>query len=637
MCVFRTPSISSIVMPKALGALLVMFISNLGVAQEFVPGELIIKTKSKMLPRTSPAFFGKLSAKGMSLKGSFGRSQVHHLKLQASQDLKKTIEELSRDPDIEYVEPNYIIRKSGKPPGIEKVFSAPEEMVSALATVGGTGYQQSFAPVAVNEAWLEITPVTATKPVVAILDTGIDDTHYVFTQSGGLWTNSDEIAGNGVDDDNNGYIDDINGWNFYAGRSRPWDDDGHGTHVSGIVLGLSLDIFKNPLLEAKIQVMALKFLGADGSGDTASAVRAVDYAVANGAKVINASWGGSSYSRALHEAMSRAYSSGILIVTAAGNSGSNNDQMPIYPASFEIPGLIAVAASNSQDSLTSFSNFGANSVHVAAPGLSIGSTYPRNTFGYASGTSMASPFVAGMAAMMLRESNQLSGFQLKDLILQSIDTSIKFSGKLYAPGRVNVLKGIRSAKNLANASTVVPSYSATVPDRVLASENGGSSGGGSAGGGCGTISVIKAFGDKGSSTPSGGAAAPVIVLLFLPVIVWLLIRSGVREAKAVVSGEDLRLTERVDVSETITIKTKNGNFEVQLKNISGGGLGFHFQDLELDKDECVTFILRSKNGGESVEVSGRIAWTDAKSHAGVQFNALNDYIHSFLLRSYARI
>lgn len=619
----------------AVGAILCsLLINNSALAEEFVPGELIIKTKSKVLPGVRGGVLGKISAKGISFKASFGRMQMHHLKLASGQNLDQVMQELRQDPEIEFVEPNYILRKSdlsGEP--IQPL--SYEQMVASLATSGSGSYTQTFAPVEVTEAWAEANRDSSIAPIVAVLDSGVDYRHKVFTQSGGLWINQKEIAGNGVDDDRNGFIDDVNGWNFYANNNSPLDDDGHGTHVAGIVVGLSTDIFSDPISAAKVRVMPLKFLGADGSGDTASAVRAVDYAIMNGARVINASWGGGSYSRSLHEAFSRAYSNGLLLVAASGNFGTNNDQSPIYPASLEIPGLIAVAASTSYDTLASFSNFGPISVHLAAPGVAISSTYPNNTFGYSSGTSMAAPFIAGLAAMLLREAPNLSGYQLKDLLVHSVDTSVSFSGKIYAPGRVNALKAMRSTKGLQNTASVVPAYTPTTPSRALASESSGSSGGGGSGGGCGTISAINGLRNGGPGAGSGSTAVVVILLMMLPLVVWALLRRGLKQGEAAVSAFDMRFAKRVDVSDKVIVKTRTTSFEADMKNISKGGLAFTFTEKKIEVNESVTFVFTSRDGKETMEVVGRIVWTNDKTMAGVQFNSLNDYMQNFFLRTYA--
>lgn len=604
----------------------------------FVEGELIIKLKSKIsgVPGGSKNTLGKLNQKGISVKASFGKMQMHLLKLPKGQSMDQSMSELALDPDIEFVEPNYIVHKVDEPTMQINPLSY-EQMLSSITSSSNGNYTQSRLATGVDDAWSEMS-ATSPKPLVAIIDTGIDYNHTILVQSNAIWSNSDEIDNNGIDDDNNGYIDDIYGWNFFSNSKQPWDDEGHGTHVSGIVVGLGMDIYNQNVSEAKFQVMALKFLGSDGSGDSASAIQAIDYAINKGVKIINASWGGDVYSRSLHEAFTRAYEHGIFIVTAAGNAGSDNDTTPIYPASLPIPGLISVAAANSWDRLASFSNFGVQSVHIAAPGVSIGSIYPRNLFGYSSGTSMAAPFIAGVGALLLRESPQLSGFQLKELILNSAATSEAYSQKIYTSGRVNVVEALRASKNMVGAQSIIPSYQPVTPARALASENSGSGGdsGGGAAGGCGTVQTLRALSQNKGLGGGNSNTLPILILMMLPLVFWALLRqNSMQQSTAEVSEFDMRFTKRVNVSDKVIVKTKQGDFEADLKNISKGGLAFTFNGKQIDVNESVSFLFTSKDGSEQIEVAGHIVWTDKKAIAGVQFNELNQYIQNFFLRSYA--
>lgn len=606
----------------------------------FVEGELIIKLKSKIsgIPGGSKNTLGKLSQKGISVKASFGKMQMHLLKLPKGQNLDQTMSEIAEDSDIEFVEPNYIVRKVDEPTSQIHPLSY-EQMLSSITSSSNGSYTQSRLVTGVDDAWSEMSTTAPTKPLVAVIDTGIDYNHTILVQSNAIWTNSGEIANNGVDDDGNGYVDDVYGWNFFSNNKQPWDDEGHGTHCAGIVVGLGMDIYNQHVSESKFQVMALKFLGSDGSGDSASAIQAIDYAINKNVRVINASWGGDVYSRSLHEAFTRAYQHGIFIVTAAGNAGSDNDTTPIYPASLPIPGLISVAAANSWDRLASFSNFGVQTVHIAAPGVSIGSIYPRDLFGYSSGTSMAAPFIAGVGALLLRESPQLSGYQLKELIMGSAATSEAYSQKIYTSGRVNVLEALRASKNMVGAQSIIPSYQPVTPARALASEDSGSdSGGGGGAGGCGTVQALRALSQNRGLGGGGGNSntLPVLILMMLPMVLWALLRQNSKhQSAAEVSEFDMRFTKRVSVSDKVLVKTKQGDFEADLKNISKGGLAFNLNGTQVNVNESVKFVFTSKDGKEQIEVAGRIVWTDEKASAGVQFHELNNYIQNFLLRSYA--
>jgi thermitase len=257
--------------------------------------------------------------------------------------------------------------------------------------------------------------------IVAVIDTGIDYRHPDLAEN--IWVNEAERDGlPGVDDDGNGYVDDVHGWNFVSklrkssyygqlGHPDPMDDQGHGTHVAGTIGAVGNNQEGIAGVNWKVRLMGLKFLDEKGSGSTADQYRALLYAAENGADIINASYGGGGKSRLIQSAIERLNDAGVLMVAAAGNNGSNNDESPQYPSNYGLPNMLSVAATNNRDRLASFSNYGYESVHIAAPGVAILSTYPlelsKTAGGYAepyrafSGTSMAAPHVAGAAALVL--------------------------------------------------------------------------------------------------------------------------------------------------------------------------------------------------------------------------------------------
>ena len=202
------------------------------------------------------------------------------------------------------------------------------------------------------------------------------------------------------DNDVNGYVDDWRGWDFINGDNNPADDQGHGTHVAGTIGAVGDNGVGVVGVNWNVRLMGLKFLGSDGSGTTADAVSAILYAAANGADVLNNSWAGGDFSRSLLEAIQFADARDSLFVAAAGNDGTDNDSAPTYPASYDVPNVLAVAASDSNDRHAFFSNFGKRSVDVSAPGVNIYSTWPGGSYQYASGTSMAAPHAAGIAALV---------------------------------------------------------------------------------------------------------------------------------------------------------------------------------------------------------------------------------------------
>src|SRR5262249_28581701 len=202
--------------------------------------------------------------------------------------------------------------------------------------------------------------------VVGVIDTGIDYTHPDLVAN--MWTNPGEIPGNGIDDDGNGFVDDVYGYDFANDDPDPSDDYGHGTHVAGTIGAVGNNSVGIAGVSWRVRLMAIKFIGANGSGSSSGAVRAVNYAVQMGARLTSNSWGGRGNSIALREAIAAAQAAGQLFVAAAGNSSSNNDTNPFYPASYDLDNVIAVGAIESDGDRATFSNFG-QTVDVYAPGV----------------------------------------------------------------------------------------------------------------------------------------------------------------------------------------------------------------------------------------------------------------------------
>jgi subtilisin family serine protease len=579
---------------------------------EAVPGEYLIKMKGG---RAAQALHYKISGK-MSLKGQIPRAGLVHVKLERAEDF----EMLSLDPDVEYIEPNYTLAKiptgSTNASGREPVQTFSESEVRPLAAAS---FSQNYSPVQMLQAWAVQSPYNSeNRPIVAVIDTGIDTTHPVFTETGALWINTAEIPDNGVDDDFNGYVDDVNGYNFNLNQGAPQDDDGHGTHVAGIIVGTGLDIFAASREVSKLQIMSLKFLDGTGSGRTSDAIRAIYYAVDNGARVINCSWGGGSFSRSLIDALTYAYNSQVIVVTAAGNSSNNNDLNPMYPAAYNVPSNLAVAASTDGDSLASFSNYGAKSVAVAAPGYFIYSTYPGGSYALMSGTSMAAPFVSGLAGLALREASQLSGYQVKQLIQSSVNTRSQFSGKVTTSGRVNAYNLVNLAKASSSVAPSQPVYQASYEGSATLSSQSSP-----AVGGCGLVKAIS----ETTSGPGGEALGVVLVLVvsLFPFVVWLSFYRAMR------SPESKRKYQRFNVSSGITVRFGDREIVGQMKTISEGGLCFSAEDL-IEKGSLVTMKISNPSGGEDVEVQGRIVWSEEKKAYGVQFQQASQSIAARVLK-----
>lgn len=317
--------------------------------------------------------------------------------------------------------------------------------------VGDPGYRQQWGlnnqndvDIDAPEAWS--IAVTAEPVVVAVIDTGIDVNQPDLR--GRLWTNPGEIPDNGLDDDRNGYIDDIHGWNFAWHTSDITDVNGHGTHISGIIAAEADNGYGIAGVAPNARIMALRFLDARGDGNIDDAVTAIYYAVANGARVINASWGGGDRDPALKDAIAYASARGVVVVTAAGNEAVNNAVIKSFPASWRLPNLVSVAAVDSSGRLASFSNFGASSVRLAAPGVGIRSTIPGGLATY-SGTSMATPFVSGVAALVLGMYPRLHANQAVALVTRTAKPLTSLAGKVVSGGIVDAFRAIMNIRTHA--------------------------------------------------------------------------------------------------------------------------------------------------------------------------------------------
>lgn len=306
-----------------------------------------------------------------------------------------------------------------------------------------------------------------------VVDTGIDYTHPDLIDN--VWRNPGEIPQNGIDDDRNGVIDDVHGFNAIRNSGDPFDDNGHGTHVAGILGARGNNGVGIAGVTWNVKLVGLKFLGRNGMGSLTDAVRAIEYGTAlrrAGHKVVvsNNSWGSLSRSAALQSAIERAGEAGILFVAAAGNSRSDTAARPFYPASFPLPNVISVAAVDSRGNLSSFSNFGGQTVHVAAPGSGIVSTYPRGRYVSMSGTSMAAPAVAGAAILVQAVcSGSLPPRVVKERILNTASPSRALWRLVVTAGIVDTAQGVAGLVPLCGAPppTATPgSPSTPVPPPV---------------------------------------------------------------------------------------------------------------------------------------------------------------------------
>ncbi len=345
--------------------------------------------------------------------------------------MQKAIDELRKDPTVAYAEPNYQLKAIGIP-------DDPHfDLLYGMHNVGQNNGVVD-ADIDAPEAWDMATGDD--NVLVGVIDTGIDYLHPDLVDN--MWTNPGEIPGNGIDDEGNGYVDDVHGYDFANHDGDPMDDHYHGTHCAGTIAARGNNGIGVAGVAWKAKLVALKFLSAGGSGSTADAIEAIAYANAMNIPITSNSWGGGGFSQALKDVIDAGGQRGFLFVAAAGNNGSNADQIPMYPAAYESDNIISVAATDSRDGLAGFSNYGRVSVDLGAPGVSIYSCQPGNRYQYLSGTSMATPHVAGAATLLKSYNPQLGYIDIKAALMRSVDSIASLSGRVASEGRLNIQRAL---------------------------------------------------------------------------------------------------------------------------------------------------------------------------------------------------
>jgi subtilisin family serine protease len=412
------------------------------------PDELLVKFRSSANGAQIQALG---AAHGASAVKEFRRSgrlrpgpidQWRHVKFIAGIDLERARTALLRNPMVERVEYNYEvhIQRTPNDPDFGRLWG-----LNNVGQTGGTVDADIDAP----EAWDQSTGDSSV--VVAVIDSGVAYDHPDLAAN--MWVNPGEIPGNGIDDDGNGFVDDVHGYDFVNNDGDPYDDHGHGTHVAGTIAAVGDNGIGVTGVNWTARIMAVKFLNAAGSGTTSNAINAVLYAASMGAKVLNNSWGGGGFSQALLDAIRTADHSGALFVAAAGNVANNNDAAPFYPAGYDVPNVLSVAATDQNDALASFSDFGAKTVHLGAPGVSILSTVPTtgnaccsDPSGYRvlSGTSMATPHVSGAAALIFSRFPGIDHHQVRDRLLSGVDPIPALATVTVSGGRLNLVRAMEN-------------------------------------------------------------------------------------------------------------------------------------------------------------------------------------------------
>lgn len=340
----------------------------------------------------------------------------------------------------------------------------PDYVLTANAVPNDSGYSQQYASsvMSLPNAW-DIS--TGNSDVIAmVIDTGVQYNHPDLVNN--MWTNPGEIPGNGVDDDGNGYIDDVYGINAITNSGDPYDDNGHGTHCAGILGAEGNNGIGTAGVAWNTQIIGAKFLNSAGSGYSSDAIKGLYYGVAlknagHNIVVSNNSWGGGGYSSALNTAILAGQNAGILFVAAAGNESNDNDASPSYPASYGHSGIIAVASTDSSNNMSWFSNYGASSVDIAAPGSSILASYPTSTYAYLSGTSMAAPQVTGVVLLMKSVCPSLGIDDIRSILLSTGDFYSSVNGKVASNSIVNAEEAVSAALAMCSTPTPIPTPSAT--------------------------------------------------------------------------------------------------------------------------------------------------------------------------------
>jgi subtilisin family serine protease len=407
-------------------------------------------------------------------------SGLHEVRLAPGIDVERALAIYRANPLVSYAQPNYRVHAQQTPndPGFMDLWG-----LHNAGQTGGTPDADIDAP----EAWEHSTGNGST--IVAVIDTGVDYNHSDLAAN--MWTNAGEIRDDGFDNDGNGIVDDYFGANFvYRDASGnptgdPIDDYFHGTHVAGTIGAIGDNGVGVTGVSWNVQIMAIKFLDAWGYGYTSDAIDGLNYAVSMGAMISNNSWGGGPYDQGLYHAIQSAGLNGHLFVAAAGNSGLDADFDSMYPAALDLDNIISVAATDHNDQLAWFSNYGATSVDLGAPGVDVYSTFPSYMtdamfeYGFAtdyatiSGTSMAAPHVAGVASLIRDLHPDWSAQQVKQQLLGTVDPIAGLAGITVTGGRLNAAAAVSDDVRLqirdvtvteGNTGTVEAAFIVTLSD-----------------------------------------------------------------------------------------------------------------------------------------------------------------------------
>jgi subtilisin family serine protease len=421
-----------------------------------VQGEIIVKFKAGVNTKN---FFknSALSSSGITIKREINLSyqKLSVLSIANDKSLNSALVMLNNNTEIEYAEPNYIYEIAVMPKDSEhsvksleaSPFSDSKQTVNNDALFDKLwGLRNTGSNEPQGRSGVEGADINALKAwdltkgshqvKIAVIDTGVDYNHPDLQEN--VWVNQAELNGlPGIDDDGNGYIDDIHGYDFAYNDNDPMDGHGHGTHCSGTIGAVHNNKIGVAGVMGEVTIVPVKFLDDTGSGSLEAAILAIDYATQLNVDLMSNSWGGGGRSEALYEAIKRASDKGIIFTAAAGNSSSNNDTSPSYPASYESPNIVSVAALTAQNELANFSSFGRNSVHIAAPGRNIVSTVKGGKYDSMSGTSMATPHVSGVLGLLIAKEGRLPHEEMKSRLIFTAVPVAGLRGKTQTSSRID--------------------------------------------------------------------------------------------------------------------------------------------------------------------------------------------------------
>jgi hypothetical protein len=398
---------------------------------EYAAGQVLVRFKKGTGHFTATATHARLGAKVLRAYRSQPGLQLVTV---PEASLKDTLAAYRKDPAVAHAEPNFVYRLGALP---------NDPRFGELWGLHNTGQSGGTADIDLNapEAW-ELTQGSRTAGVVAVIDTGIDYTHPDLR--GNVWTNPGEVPNNHLDDDGNGFVDDVHGINAITLSGDPMDDNEHGTHCAGTIAGAGHNTAGVVGVNWSAQVMACKFLDSGGSGTLADAVTCLDYIHQMKTRALhpvhiiatNNSWGGGAFSQELQDAIVQQRDDGILFVAAAGNNNTDNDTTASFPGNYFLANILSVAAHDRDDALADFSSYGQHTVHLAAPGVGILSTVPDGGYDAFDGTSMATPHVTGVIALLNAQDPTRDWRQLKNLVLAGAVSSTAAQGKTLTDKRL---------------------------------------------------------------------------------------------------------------------------------------------------------------------------------------------------------